>query len=103
QDVGAKANLIEGFGIHEVIAFGIAIEVFKFDIIEDRALDGILSAEAVVDDGPAAQAAHLGGHGATLISRRAMIDAVDGVQVPFMQNNHSWTQLRRLHQALLSA
>src|SRR5207248_5885520 len=96
-----QADLLKRLRIHEVITFRVAIKVFKFNVIEHGPLYRILSAKSVVDDGTASQAAHLCGHCAALVPRRAVIHAVYGIKVAFVQNNHSWTQLRRLHQFLL--
>src|SRR5207302_10739848 len=98
----AHAELLETFSIHEVVAFAIGVEILEFDLIEHGAFDKILGAETVVDGGSTAQVAHARGHGSALVAGRAMVHAVDRIQVAVMNDNHSWTQLRRFqHLSLL--
>src|SRR6185437_627617 len=73
----------------------------EFHLIHDGALDEFLRAEPVIDDRAGAQAAHFRLHGATLVSRRPVLDAENGVKVALVLNDHAGTQLCRFYHRLL--
>ncbi len=57
-----------------MVAFGIRVQIFVLDFVEDGPLDVVFRAEPVVDNRSAAQLAHLGGHGGALVAGSAVLD-----------------------------
>jgi len=102
EHFSADAELLETLRIHEVVAFPIGVEILEFDLVEHGAFDKVLSPEAIIDNRSAAQVAHACRHGSAFVAGRAVVHAVDRIKVPVVNDNHSWTQLRRFqHLSLL--
>ena len=84
-----QGHLLVVFGVHEVMAFTIAVEIFKIDFVDGDFLERIFRAEPVIDHRAGAEVAHLGLHSGALVAGRAVIDAVDREEIALVLDDHS--------------
>ena len=92
DDVVLQSELLVVLRVHEVVAFAVAVEVVEIDFVHCNLVEKFLGAEPMVNHGAVAQVAHLGRHGGALIPRRAMVHAIDRVEVAVVLDDHPRAQ-----------
>ena len=76
-----------------MIGIAFIIEVLELDLVEKGALDELLRAEPVVDDGPGAEILHTRLHRAALVAGRAVFGAEDREKLALVLDHHAGAEL----------
>ena len=94
DDVGGDGELLEGFGLHEVVALGVIVEILVFALVDVGLLDHF-------DGAPAADDLHAIGHAAHVdVGHRVALAGVDvfrrehDVQVAVLLDDVAFAQRR---------
>ena len=94
QNFPAQMSLLEVGRVHEVVTVSISVEKFHLDFIDIDFLDGIGRTEAVFEHGASPQVAQFGLNEGTQVTRGAVLDAENGMQIVIVLDDHAGTKLR---------
>jgi hypothetical protein len=86
-------HLLIGFRVHEMKIVAFVIEIFEFDFVENRAVDKLFGAEAIVNHRAILKIFHARLHGAAFVAGSAVVDAKNREKLALVLDDHAGAKL----------